>query len=119
MAGKKKNRHEKPKLKTRLKRGDVVVVIAGKAKGQKGEILAIDREKGRVWVKGVNLRKRYERPTQENPKGGVVEREASIHISNVMIYDPKAKKPSRIRMGVNKQGKKVRILVKSGTELDS
>lgn len=114
----KKKVHEKPRIKTKLKRGDEVIVIAGRAKGQRGEILAIDREKGRVWVKGVNLRKRFERPTQENPKGGVVEREASIHISNVMIYDPKAKKGSRIRMGFNKDGKKVRILVKSNTELE-
>ncbi len=108
----------KEKIKTRLKTGDEVVVIAGKAKGQRGEILAIDREKGRVWIKGVNMRKRFERPTQENPKGGVVEREASVHISNVMIFDAKTKKGSRIKMGWDKNGKKIRVLVKSGKELD-
>lgn len=109
---------QKTRIKTKLKTDDEVLVIAGKAKGDKGEILAIDREKGRVWVKGVNLRKHFERATQENPKGGIVEREASMHVSNVMIFDSKAKKGSRLKAKLDKNGKKVRVLVTSEKELE-
>ncbi len=105
------------KGKTRLRVEDEVIVIAGKNKNQRGRIIAIDANRGRVIVQGVNMRKRFARPTQENPKGGVVEMEAPLSLSNVMYYDAKTKKPSRIRFGVDKNGKKVRILVKSGKEL--
>ena len=104
-------------IKTRLRVDDEVVVIGGKNRSQRGRIIAIDRKNGRVLVQGVNMRKRFQRPTQENPKGGVVEMEAPMHISNVQYYDSKSKKPSRIKVGADKNGKKVRILVKSGKEL--
>lgn len=103
--------------KTRLRIEDEVVVISGKSKNQRGRILAIDVNRGRVIVQGVNLRKRFARPTQENPKGGVVELEAPLSLSNVMYYDSKTKKPTRIRYGVDKNGKKIRILAKSGKEI--
>lgn len=101
------------KIKTKLKRGHEVIVISGKSKGQKGEILAINREKNRVIIKGVNLRKRFARPSQENPKGGVIEIEHSLHLSNVQYFDSKEKKPSRISFDKDKSGNKVRMSVAS------
>lgn len=106
------------KIKTRLRVDDEVVVISGKNRKARGKILAIDSKRGRVVVKGVNLRKFFSRPTQENPKGGIIEIERPIHISNVMYYDSKAKAPTRIKMGEGKNGEKVRIAVKSGREID-
>lgn len=105
------------KMKTKIKVNDEVIVISGKMKSQKGKILAMDREGGRVIIQGVNLRKRFLRPSQENPKGGVVDVEAPIHISNVQILDTKTKKPSRVRMEI-KDGKKYRVTAKSGKELN-
>lgn len=69
----------------RIKRGDEVVVISGEHKGRKGKVLEVDRMKNRVIVEGVNLVKRHERKTQDNPEGAIVEREASVHYSNVML----------------------------------
>lgn len=105
-------------MKTKLKINDEVIVISGKHKKSRGKILAIDKSRGRVIVQGVGLRKRFTRPSQENPKGGVVEIESPIHISNVMFYDSKTKKGSRIRMGQDKNGQKVRVSVSSGKEVD-
>jgi len=107
----------KTKIKTKLKVEDEVIVISGKSRKQRGKIIAIDKEKGRVWVQGVNQKKRFARPTQENPKGGEMQIEAPIHISNVMFYDSKAKKPTRIKHVINKEGKKVRVLSKSDREI--
>ena len=104
--------------KTRLKVGDEVVVIAGKFKKSTGKILAKSLEKGQVWVQGVNLRKKFMRPSQENPKGGAIETEGPVHISNVMFYDGKLKKGSRLSAGKNKAGKKVRIAKRSNKEID-
>ncbi|MBL8035518.1 MAG: 50S ribosomal protein L24 [Leptospiraceae bacterium] len=102
------------KIKTRLKVKDEVIVIAGKHKKSRGEVLRIDREKKQVVVKGVNLRKRFARPTQENPKGGVVEIEMPIALSNVQYYDSKEKKATRIAYIDDKGGKKARFSVASG-----
>ncbi len=106
------------KTKTKLKVGDEVVVIAGKNRNSRGKILAISRRSSRVLVQGVNLRKRFARPTQENPKGGVIEAEAPLHISNVAIYDSKNKKGSRIKAGADKNGRKIRVAVKSDKAID-
>ena len=103
--------------KTKLKVNDEVIVISGKQRKAKGPILAIDKKSQRVIVQGVNLNKRFARPTQENPKGGIIEIEAPIHISNVAYFDAKAKKGSRIKSGTDKNGKKIRVLVASGKEL--
>ena len=104
------------KIKTRLKVNDEVVVISGKMRKQRGKILAIDKVNGRVVVQGVNMKKRYTRPTQENPKGGQVEIEHPMHISNVAYFDAKAKKATRIKMKLD-NGKKVRVAATSGKEL--
>ncbi|HRP68040.1 MAG TPA: 50S ribosomal protein L24 [Turneriella sp.] len=102
------------KTKTRLKLKDEVVVIAGKNRKQRGEVLFLNLEKQQVVVKGVNLRKRFARPTQENPKGGVIEIEMPIALSNVQYYDSKEKKPTRIAYGIDKNGKKTRLSIASG-----
>ncbi len=94
--------------KVKLKVGDEVIVIAGKHKGKRGKIIYIDRVRDRLYVQGINTIKRYIRPTQDNPKGGVVEVEAPIHISNVMYYDSKLKKG--VRLGFKyEDDKKIRI----------
>lgn len=80
-----------------VKAGDKVVVISGNDKGTTGEIIAIDRDRNRVTVQGVNLRVKHQKPTQQRPKGERVERESPIHASNVMHIDPASGKPTRKR----------------------
>lgn len=101
-----------------VKTGDTVVVIAGKDKGKQGQIKAALPEKNRVVVEGVNLIKRHTKPSQANPKGGIITKEAPIHVSNVMILDPETKKPSRIKKVQQKDGSYVRATVKSGAIID-
>jgi large subunit ribosomal protein L24 len=105
-------------MASRIKKDDQVVVIAGKDKGARGRVLLIDRERERVIVEGVNRVKRHTKPTPKNPSGGIIEKEAGIHLSNVMPLDTKTDKPTRVKMGSDKDGKKVRIAVKSGATID-
>ena len=100
----------------KLLKGDKVIVISGKDKGKVGVIQKVDPKTNRVVVEGVNLRKKNKKPTQQNPEGSVVEIYAPIDASNVMLVDPKTKKPTRIGHKVVK-GKKVRVAKASGTEL--
>jgi large subunit ribosomal protein L24 len=109
---------KKSLVKLRLKKGDQVRVIAGKHRGAEGELLRVDHEKGRVLVKNVNVIKKAQKPTQENPRGGFKEQEAPIHASNVSVLDPKTSQPTRIGSKVLPDGRKVRVSVKSGTVLD-
>jgi large subunit ribosomal protein L24 len=99
-----------------LLKGDKVIVIAGKDKGKTGTIQKVDPKANRVVVEGVNLRKKHKKPTQANPEGTIIEIYAPIDASNVMLVDPKTKKPTRVGHKVVK-GKKVRVALKSGTEL--
>ena len=99
-----------------LIKGDKVIVIAGKDKGKTGAIQKVDPRSNRVVVEGVNLRKKHKKPTQANPEGSIVEIYAPIDASNVMLVDPKTKKPTRIGHKIVK-GKKVRVAKASGTEL--
>lgn len=101
-----------------VKTGDTVVVIAGKDKGKQGKIKAAMPDKNRVVVEGVNIIKKHTKPTQANPKGGIISKEASIHVSNVMIVDPETKKPTRIKKVQQDDGSYVRAAVKSGAILD-
>ena len=105
-------------VKSRIKKGDNVRVIAGKHKGSEGEVIAVFRETSRVLVKNVNIIKKSQRPTQENPRGGFVEQEAAIHLSNVQLLDPKSGKPTRIGYRFEDDGTKVRYALDSGTKLD-
>ncbi len=99
-----------------LKKGDKVIVISGRDKGKVGEIQKVLPRTNRVVVDGVNVRKKHQKPTQQNPQGSVVEVYAPIHASNVMIVDPKTKKPTRVGYKVVKD-KKVRFAKKSGQVL--
>jgi large subunit ribosomal protein L24 len=104
--------------KSRLRKGDQVRVASGKHRGLEGEIIRIDHAKDRVYVKNVNVIKKAQKPTQENPRGGFKEQEAPIHASNVRLLDPKTNQPTRIRYETTPEGRKVRVAVKSGTVLD-
>jgi len=99
-----------------LKKGDNVIVIAGRDKGTTGTIQKVIPELNRVVVEGVNKRKKCKKPTQANPDGGIVEIYAPIDASNVALVDPKTKKPTKIGHKIV-NGKKVRVAKKSGTVL--
>lgn len=79
-------------MKLKIKTGDTVKVIAGDEKGKEGKVLRVDREKNRAIIEGVNLVKKHTKPNAQKPQGGIVEKEASIHISNLALIDPKTKK---------------------------
>lgn len=109
-------------MKIKIKKNDNVMVIAGNDRGKTGKVLKVFPKENRVIVEGVNIRKRHTKPTQRNPQGGIFEKEAPIHISNVMILDPKTNEPSRIGAKIildEKTGKKksARISKKSGEML--
>lgn len=90
-------------------KNDTVVVIAGNDKGKKGKVLKVFPKRERIIVEGVNFIKRHTRPTQKNPKGGIVEKEAPIHASNVMVVCPKCNQTTRVGRHKLDDGKKVRI----------
>ncbi len=100
----------------RVKKGDTVVVIAGKDKGKKGAVLKVFPKANRVLVEGANVITKHQKPSAMNPQGGIINKEASLHISNVMPFDPETGKGARVRFEM-KDGKKVRVSVKSGKEL--
>ncbi|MEX0639077.1 MAG: 50S ribosomal protein L24 [Balneolaceae bacterium] len=107
--------------KFHVKKGDDVLVIAGNDKGNKGRVLFVFPEKDRVLVEGINMRTHHEKPTQENPQGGRLKREASIHISNVMVIDPTTEEPTRIgrkRIEEDGKGRWVRFAKVSGEVID-
>jgi large subunit ribosomal protein L24 len=105
----------KKKMNIKLKKEDTVMVIAGKDKGKTGKILKIDRVKGRVIVQGLNMVKKAVKPKSQNDKGGIIEVEAALEASNVMILTKKGE-PTRIGYKIE-GGKKVRIAKKTGEEL--
>ena len=108
-----------PMLKTHVRKNDMVVVRTGKDRGKRGRVLRVLAEKNRVVVEGVNMIKRHTRPNpQKNIKGGIVEREAPIHASNVMLLDPDTNEPTRVCTKVLPDGRRVRIASKSGTTVD-
>jgi large subunit ribosomal protein L24 len=108
---------------TRIKTGDEVIVVGGKDRGKKGKVLRVDPGKNRLYVEGLNMIKRHQRPQQvagaqrAEQVGGVIEREGPIHISNVMLLDPKDGKPTRLGVEIA-DGKRYRIARRSGTRLD-
>lgn len=106
------------KRKLRLRRGDHVRVVAGKDKGVEGEVLHVFHDTHRVVVEGVAISKRAQRPTQQNPQGGFREQESPIDASNVQIIDPQTEEPTRIGSKIRDDGRKVRVSVKTGMELD-
>ena len=102
--------------KFKIKKGDQVVVNTGRDKGRRGEVIEVQRSENRVLVQGCNIVKRHTRPTQTNP-GGIINKEAPLHISNVSLIDPDSGKATRVGYEV-KDGKKVRIARRSGKALD-
>jgi large subunit ribosomal protein L24 len=104
----------------KIRRDDEVVVIAGKDKGKTGKVIRTDPKKDRVYVGGLNMVKRHQRPNPARPTAqvGVIEKEGPIHVSNVAIVDPKAKKPTRIGIRRRDDGSPMRVTKRSGTELD-
>jgi large subunit ribosomal protein L24 len=103
--------------KLHIKKGDTVTVLSGDSKGQKGRVLEVNRESDRALVEGVNLIKKHTKPNAKAPQGGIVEKEAPIHISNLMLVDPKTNKATRVGRRVNSAGKLVRFSKKSGEEI--
>lgn len=100
--------------KLHIKKGDTVVVIAGNSKGQEGKILEVVRETERAIVEGVNMVSKHTKPNAKSPQGGIIKQEATIHISNLMLKDPKTGKPTRIGRRLDKNDKLVRYSKKSG-----
>ncbi|RHW36260.1 50S ribosomal protein L24 [Lysinibacillus yapensis] len=100
-----------------VKKGDKVKVITGKDKGKEGVVLAAFPKQDRVLVEGVNIVKKHVKPNQLNPQGGIVSQEAAIHVSNVMLIDPKSGEPTRVGYKIE-DGKKVRVAKKSGVVID-
>jgi large subunit ribosomal protein L24 len=103
----------------KIRRDDEVVVISGKDRGKTGKVLRVDPRKQRVFVEGLNIVKRHQKPSAMNPnaQAGVIEREGPIHVSNVALVDPKDKKPTRV--GVKREdGKRFHVARRSGTQID-
>lgn len=103
-------------MAAKIKKGDKVIVLTGKDKGKTGEVTKVLPKEDRVVVAGVNTVKRHQRPTQTSP-GGIEEKDAPIHVSNVALADPKSDKPTRVGFTV-KDGKKVRVVKASGEVID-
>ena len=110
-------------MASRIKSGDEVIIVGGKDRGKKGKVLRVELRKNRLYVEGLNIVKRHQRPQQvagaqrAEQVGGVIEREGPIHISNVMLLDPKDGKPTRLGIELE-DGKRYRLARRSGTRLD-
>jgi large subunit ribosomal protein L24 len=103
-------------IKLKIKSGDIVRVIAGDHKGSEGKVLRVDREKNKAVVEGVNMVSKHTKPSAKNPQGGIVKKEAPIHISNISLIDPKSKETTKV--GTKVEGdKKVRFSKKSNQVL--
>jgi large subunit ribosomal protein L24 len=104
----------------RIRTDDEVIVISGKDKGKTGKVLRVDRAAERVYVEGLNMIKRHQRPMPGRPnlQVGVIEREGPIHVSNVAIVDPKDHKPTRVGVRRDENGRRMRVTRRSGSELD-
>ncbi len=102
----------------RIVKDDLVQVISGEDKGTRGNVIEVDTKNSRVKVEGVNVIKKHQKPSQRNPQGGIVEKEAFIHISNVMLVDKKNDQPSRLGAKFLNDGKKVRVFAKSKELVD-
>ena len=107
-----------PRMK--LRTDDEVIVISGKDKGKTGKIIRVDRARERVYVEGINMVKRHQRPNPARPNAqvGVIEREGPVHVSNVALLDPKERKPTRVGTRRTEQGTRMRVTKRSGTEID-
>jgi len=105
--------------KTTVRKGDTVVVIAGKDRGKSGKVLQVSRESRRVRVEKINIIKRHTKPNQQNRQGGILEREAPIHLSNVMLYCAACQKPTRAGSKTLADGARARICKKCGQTIET
>ncbi len=103
--------------KLHIKKGDNVMVIAGESKGQQGRVLEVIRETYRAIVEGVNLVSKHTKPNAKSPQGGIIKKEAAVHISNLMVIDSSNGKPTRVGRRLNDKNKLVRYSKKSGEEI--
>src|SRR5476651_1124541 len=103
--------------KLKIKKGDLVKVIAGDSKGAQGKVLEVILDKNRIIVEGANLVSKHTKPNAAKPNGGIVKQEAAIHVSNLMLVDPKSGKPTRVGRKRNDAGKLVRVAKISGEEI--
>ena len=107
--------NKQPKLK--IRKGDLVQVIAGDSKGKQGKVLEVKLATNRIVVEGANLVSKHTKPNAANPNGGIVKQEAAIHVSNLMVVDAKSGKPTRVGKQKNADGKSIRVAKKSGEEI--
>jgi large subunit ribosomal protein L24 len=103
--------------KIHIKKGDTVIIITGESKGQKGRVLEINRDKYKAIVEGVNMVSKHTKPNAKAPQGGIIKKEAPVHISNIMLVDPTTGKPTRVGRKFNDKDKLVRFSKKSGEEI--
>jgi large subunit ribosomal protein L24 len=103
--------------KIHIKKGDTVMIITGESKGQKGRVLEINRDKNKAIVEGVNMVSKHTKPNAKAPQGGIIKKEAPVHISNMMLVDPTSGKPTRVGRKLNDKDKLVRFSKKSGEEI--
>ena len=103
--------------KLHIKKGDIVIVNSGEYKGQQGRVLEVNKQKKRAIVEGVNMVSKHTKPNAENPQGGIIKKEATIHISNINVVDPSTGEASRIGRKLDDNNKLVRYSKKSGEEI--
>lgn len=103
----------------RVVKNDTVKILGGKYRGKAGKVLKVFPKEDRVIIEGVNIIKKHTKPSQKNQQGGIIEKEASIHVSNVMVIDPKTSEPTRVGFKTLEDGSKVRVSKKSGEMLGS
>lgn len=101
----------------KIKKGDTVIVVTGKDKGKKGKVLSVNPERGFVVIEGVNILKKHVKPTQKNPKGGVITQEGGVHISNVKLICPSCGQPTRVGFKPKSEGVKVRVCKKCDSDI--
>ena len=105
-------------MAAKIKKGDRVIVLAGRDKGRQGEVLRVIPAESRVVVQGAQMVRRHQKPNVANPQGGIVSKEAPIHVSNVSLLDPKDGKPTRVGFKFLEDGRKVRYAKRSGEQID-
>jgi large subunit ribosomal protein L24 len=104
-------------MAAKIRKGDKVVVLAGRDKGRSGEVIEVRPDENRALVRGINMVKRHQRQTAQQ-EGGIISKELPVHLSNIALADPKDGKPTRVGFKVQSDGKKVRIAKRSGAEID-
>jgi large subunit ribosomal protein L24 len=104
-------------MAAKIRKGDKVVVLAGRDKGRTGEVISVNPTASRALVRGVNMVKRHQRQTPQQ-EGGIISKEATIHLSNIAIADPKDGKPTRVGFKTMNDGRKIRVARRSGVEID-